>query len=276
MSDLIPVAIAYDFDGTLAPGNMQEHVFLPTLAIEKSAFWAKTNAMAKEQQGDQILTYMYQMLVEARHANLPMRRTDWQDHGRGITLFPGVADWFPRITAAGLDRGLDIQHFVISSGLREMIEGTPIHRFFKAVFASGFLYDASGVAVAPALAVNYTTKTQFLFRINKGALDLSDDKAVNAFVPPEKRSLPFANITFIGDGDTDVPCFRLVKEQGGHSIAVYPEGDDERGRRTRRLLDEGRVHGVTSANYLPGGDLERRLLAILDLIIARATITRKH
>src|SRR5450756_24886 len=143
---LIRVAIAYDFDGTLAPGNMQEHVFLPKLGIQPGTFWEKANTLAREQQGDQILAYMHQMLIEAVYAGLPMRRADWEDHGRGIELFPGVVGWFARITAAGLERGLDVQHFIISSGLREMIDGTPIRKHFKAVFASGFLYDANGVA----------------------------------------------------------------------------------------------------------------------------------
>ena len=154
------VAIAYDFDGTLAPGNMQEHVFLPQLGIDPGAFWARSNALARAQQGDPILTYMHRMLEEARHADLPMRREDWVAQGSGITLFPGVEGWFPRITQAGVDRGIAVKHYVISSGLREMIEGSAIRPHLDAVFASGFLYDGSGVAVGAAVAVNYTTKTQ--------------------------------------------------------------------------------------------------------------------
>jgi hypothetical protein len=133
---LIPVAIVYDFDGTLAPGNMQEHVFLPKLGIDKVAFWKKARDLAKAQQGDKVLTYMFQMLREADHADQSMRREDWVQHGRGVTLFPGVEEWFPRITQAGFGRGLDVQHFIVSSGLREMIEGTPIGGYFAAIFAS--------------------------------------------------------------------------------------------------------------------------------------------
>jgi hypothetical protein len=270
---LISVAIAYDFDGTLAPGNMQEHVFLPTLGIDKGAFWRRSNSLAKEQQGDKILTYMYQMLREAGYAGQSMRREDWVQHGKGITLFPGVEDWFRRIDEAGRTRGLDVQHFIISSGLREMIEGTKIHGHFAKIFASAFLYDASGVAVAPALAVNYTTKTQFLFRINKGALDVTDDEAVNAFVEPDERKVPFANIVFIGDGDTDIPCFRLVKEQGGHSIAVFDAAQQGKAEKAQHLIKDRRVHCAVTADYSAGSDLDRRMLAILDLIQARAIIT---
>lgn len=267
------VAIAYDFDGTLAPGNMQEHVFLPKLGIDPADFWARSNALARSQQGDQILTYMHRMLEEARHADVPMRREDWVEQGRGITLFPGVAEWFPRITAAGEERGLAVKHYVISSGLREMIDGTAVRPHLDAVFASGFLYNASGVAVGAAVAVNYTTKTQFLFRINKGAMDLADDRAVNAFQPPEQRVVPFPNMVFIGDGDTDIPCFRLVREQGGHSIAVFPPDDPQRAANGQRLIAEKRVHCAVLADYSAGAELERRVLAVLDLIAARGVIT---
>jgi hypothetical protein len=270
---LIPVAIAYDFDGTLAPGNMQEHVFLPKLGIDKNAFWQRSNALAVTQQGDKILTYMYRMLSEAKHAEQSMRRDDWVEHGKGITLFPGVENWFPRITAAGRERGLGVQHYIVSSGLREMIEGTPIREHFAAIFASAFLYDGSGVAVGPALAVNYTTKTQFLFRINKGALDVTDDEGVNAFVEHDRRNVPFANMTFIGDGDTDIPCFRLVKEQGGHSIAVFDSAQPGRADKAQRLIADRRVHCAVTADYTAGGELDRRMHAILDLIRARAVIT---
>jgi len=269
----VPVAIAYDFDGTLAPGNMQEHVFLPKLGLDPATYWARSNALAEEQQGDPILTYMHRMLVEAAAADIPMRREDWAAHGAGITLFPGVDSWFDRIDATAAARGLDVEHYVISSGLRELIEGTPIRRHFRAVFASGFLYNASGAAIAPAIAVNYTTKTQYLFRINKDALDLADNAAVNAWQAPETRRVPFRNILFVGDGDTDIPCFRLVKEQGGHAIAVHPAGDATRAARTRTLIDEGRVHCAVPADYRQGHEIERRVLAILDLLAARERIT---
>lgn len=270
----VPVAIAYDFDGTLAPGNMQEHVFLPKLGLDAASFWKRANALAEEQQGDPILTYMHRMLVEAAHADIPMRREDWAAHGAGIRLFPGVESWFDRIDAAAKARGLGVEHYVISSGLRELIDGTAIRRHFRAVFASGFLYNASGAAIAPAIAVNYTTKTQYLFRINKDALDLADNTAVNAYRAPDQRRVPFTNMIFIGDGDTDIPCFRTVKEQGGHSIAVFPAGDATRAERTHRLIAEGRVHCAVPADYGEGRELEARVLAVLDLLAAREKVRR--
>ncbi|MDO8944122.1 MAG: HAD family hydrolase, partial [Desulfobacterales bacterium] len=208
-------AIAYDFDGTLAPGNMQEHSFIPALGHKKATdFWSRSNEDAAKSQGDPILLYMRHMLEGAHHAGVKVDRKSFRDHGATIPLFPGVEDWFARINVAGKERGLDVQHFIISSGLRDIIEGTAIRKHFKAVFASGFLYDQHDVAVAPALAVNYTNKTQYLFRINKGALDLGDHKAINAHLPVDQRPVPFSRMLFIGDGETDVPCFRLVKDQG--------------------------------------------------------------
>jgi hypothetical protein len=165
-----------------------------------------------------------------------------------------------------------VQHFIISSGLRDIIEGSRIRHHFKAVFASGFLYDQHDVAVAPALAVNYTNKTQYLFRINKGALDLGDHHKVNAHIPFSERPIPFSRIVYIGDGETDVPCFRLVKEQGGGSIAVYPP--NKRGARGRAegLLSDGRVHFVVPADYRESKALEQRVLAFMDRTRADANL----
>ena len=246
---------------------------MPKLGIDPKVFWDRSNELAKEQHGDPIPTYMYQMLHEANHARISMRKVDWEEHGRGISLFPGVASWFDRINAAGVSRGIDVHHYVISSGLHETVDGTIIQKYFKAVFASAFLYDGSGVADGKAVAVNYTTRIQYLFRINKNAMDLSDDKAVNAFQVFEKRAIPFPNIVFIGDGDTDIPYFRLIKKQGGHSIAVYPAGDPIRAERGLRLITDGRVHCAVLADYTESGDLERRVVAIFDLVAKRAIIT---
>lgn len=243
-------AIAYDFDGTLAPGNMQEAV---------------------RSQGDPILLYMRHMLEGARGAGVRVDRASLREHGKSIRFFPGVEDWFARVNAAGKARGLDVQHFIISSGLRDIIEGTPIRKHFRAVFASGFLYDQHDVATAPALAVNYTNKTQYLFRINKGALDLGDHAAINAHMPQEERPVPFSRMIFIGDGETDVPCFRLVKDQGGASIAVYTPGRKGKARATA-LHKDGRVHSAVPADYGEGKALEQRVLAFMDRARAEACL----
>ena len=176
-------AIAYDFDGTLAPGNMQEYDFIPSLGIDVKAFWQKAGELAIEQDADQILTYMHLMVHEAQYKRVHIRKQDFANFGAKIRLFPGVEDWFERINAYGQTQGVQIEHYIVSSGLREMIAGTNIARYFKKIYASDFMYDHHDVAIWPALAVNYTTKTQFLFRINKGSLDVYDNSQINKFVP---------------------------------------------------------------------------------------------
>lgn len=217
----IPFAIAYDFDGTLASGNMQEYNFIPALDMTPKDFWQEVSKLAAEQHADPILVYMHLMLKKALAANVPVKKQNFNDFGGKIVLFDGVLDWFTRMDNYAKTKGVKLEHYIISSGLREMIDGTEIAKKFKKIYASGFMYDHNGVANWPALAVNYTTKTQYLFRINKGCLDEEDNSRINQYKPDEERPMPFSHMVFIGDGETDVPCMRLVKSQGGHSIAVY-------------------------------------------------------
>lgn len=263
------MAIAYDFDGTLAPGNMQEHQFLPDIGMTPAAFWKEVHETAKRHQADEVLVYMNLMLRKASAHNVPVRRDDFKSRGKSIKLFEGVADWFARISAYAKSRGVDLKHYLISSGNEEIFAGTPIARRFEAVFASKYLFDANGVAQWPALAINYTTKTQYLFRINKGVTDISDNAGVNKFVPKGERAVPFENIVFIGDGATDIPCFRLVKEQGGLSVAVYTP--NKHGGRTKaaQYLNDARVHTVVPAIYTAGSVLDKILKARIDEIAAR-------
>ena len=217
----IPLAISYDFDGTLSPGHMQNYDFIPALGMKPKVFWDEVKELAKHQQGDEILIYMGQMLRKADAADVSVTRESFETFGSTLDLFPGVPDWFRRIDDYGREHGVKVEHFIISSGLREMIAGTTIAKHFKAIFASGFWYDQNKVARFPAMAINYTTKTQYLFRINKGNLDVWDHTTINNYVKLADRPIPFTNMVFIGDGETDIPCFRLTKDQGGHSIAVY-------------------------------------------------------
>lgn len=269
---LLPMAIAYDFDGTLAPGNMQEYDFIPTLNMVSKEFWKSVNEIAQQHEMDQILAYMWAMLRQADKADVRVHKSDFKNFGKNITLFPGVSDWFKRINAYAKSRGVRLEHFIISSGIREMVEGTPIYKEFEKVYASGFMFDHNGVACWPALAVNYTTKTQYLFRINKGSLDVHDNSVINKFVPKDQRPVPFENMIFIGDGETDIPCMRLVKDQGGHSIAVY--NGSKRGARKHadQLVDDGRATLGAPADYQEGGVIDLAVKAIIDKIEAAARI----
>lgn len=269
---LIPMAIAYDFDGTLAPDNMQEHRFLPDIKMKPKAFWAEAKRLTKEQQGDEVLIYMNLMLKKADAADVPVRREDFKAYGRTIELFEGVPGWFDRITAYGRTRGVKVEHFLLSSGNAEIIAGTPIAKKFKMIYASKFMFDANDRAQWPALAVNFTTKTQYLFRINKDAHDLSDSKKVNQVVAKGKRPVPFENMVFIGDGSTDIPCFSLLKNQGGLSVAVYKPHTPGAGNKAKGFLDSGRVHCAVPAIYTEDSDLDRIVKARIDMLAARANL----
>lgn len=266
-----PVAIAYDFDGTLAPGNMPEREFIPALRIKPKQFWQSVKAHAKDHDMDEILSYMDLMLHRARAARVPINREAFVEYGRNLTFFPGVEGWFKRINSYGVVRGLAIKHFIISSGLREMIEGTRIHKHFEYVFASGFRYDIHGVAEWPALAVNYTNKAQFLFRINKGIPNSWDNTTINKFMPNEERPVPFENMLYLGDGETDIPAMKMVTYQGGRAIAVYPPNKKGAKESAVRLVEtEARANAAVRADYTEGKSLDLAVKATLDEIAARS------
>lgn len=260
------VAIAYDFDGTLSPGNMQEHSFLPNIGMKAREFWKLAEKSSREHEADSVLTYMNLMLEKARQANMPVRWQDFRNHGTAIKLFSGVDKWFSHINSYGKKLGLKIEHYIISSGLREMIEGTSIAGEFKRIYASSFKYDANEVAEWPALAINFTTKTQYLFRINKGALDVFDEKRINEYVEMENRPVPFKRMIFIGDGNTDIPCFSLVKSLGGYSIAVYKPQTKGAKEKAEKLVIDGRVNFIVPADYSKGSYIMEVVKAILDKI----------
>ncbi|WP_439635605.1 HAD family hydrolase [Oceanicaulis sp.] len=263
------IAIAYDFDGTLSPGSMQEHSFIPEIGEDKDAFWARVNGRAADLGADNILIYMHEMVKAAQREEVRFRREDIERHGQSVSFFPGVADgWFQRLRDYGAERGVRVQHYIISSGLKEMIAASAIGGEFDAIFASEFKYDKNDVPEWAASAVNYTNKTQFLFRINKGALNLSDHKEVNAYIPEDDRPVPFRNMIYVGDGDTDVPCMRTVKEQGGVSIAVHPADDAEGALKTAKLKAERRVHIAADADYSDGAALDVYVKAAIDKMAA--------
>lgn len=262
------LALLYDFDKTLCTKDMQEYTFIPNVGMTSDEFWKESNGLATEEKMDRILAYMYTMLHAATAAKKRIRRDDFVRLGTDLEFFPGVEQWFSRIQSFGNDMGMQVEHYIISSGLREIIEGSSIAGCFRKVFASEFLYDINGVACWPKNAVNYTTKTQFLFRINKGILDISNDKALNQFTPEDDRPVPFRNMIYIGDGLTDVPCMRLVKEYGGYSIAVYSHGEKDR---VTDLLKHSRVDFLALADYSEKGQLDmlvKEMIAEMSMVDA--------
>lgn len=269
---MIPMAIAYDFDGTLAPGNMQERSFLPEIGVGALKFWSEVRKCAAENDMDEILAYMHLMLKHAQAKDVSIQREAFVQHGGEIEFFPGVKEWFGRINAHAKKQGIRLQHYIISSGLRELVEGTPIKKEFAYIFASGFMYDQDKIARWPALAVNYTNKTQYLFRINKGILNSYDNSKINKFIVEEDRPVPFSNMIYIGDGETDIPSMKMVKYQGGHAIAVF----DPKKRKTkerlapketaRKLIDEQRADYAVAADYSDSKSLDKIVKAIIDKV----------
>jgi phosphoserine phosphatase len=256
MKNLITMALCYDFDGTLAPGNMQEYGFIDSLGATPEEFWTRVERTADAHKADRISTYMYRMAEESREKGLPLREKDLNGYGHRIQLFPGVEQWFGRINEYARKKGVLMKHYVISSGLREIIDGTSIAGNFSNIFASSFMYGADGEACWPASVINYTTKTQYLFRINKGCEDITDDKAVNSFYDADGRPVPFKNMIYIGDGETDVPCMSILGRNGGHSIAVYPPGREAERDKISHLETDGRADIIAPADYSNGTDVD--------------------
>lgn len=256
------VAVCYDFDKTLSPDNMQAQGYLQAINYEsQNEFWAETNDLANAQDMDTTLAWMFLMLKGARGKEI-FRREMLEGYGAKVKLYNGVAQWFDRIRRYGEERGIIVEHYIISSGLREMIEGTEVAGKFEKIYASSFYYDSDGVAVWPAQVVNFTNKTQFLFRISKGVLGINDD-AVNDYFAPDQMRVPFRNMVYIGDSDTDIPCMKLVNSYGGHSIGVY-DPDKENMERVQKMMRENRIRYYAPADYTEGSELDELMRMILD------------
>jgi hypothetical protein len=277
MAKPLKTALIYDFDGTLARGNMQEVTFIPSVGMGIGDFWGEADRLTRESDGDNILMYMQLMLQRARENGAPITRTTLREHGHDVKLFDGLKTdltgpgWFERIDALGARYGLEIEHYIISAGLEEMIDGCPIRDAFRHVFASKFVYDKDGVAIWPAVGVNYTTKTQYLFRINKGVLNHYEHDKINRFTPDEDRPVPFERMIFLGDGDTDVPTMKMMHTKGGFSIAVYdPRNSDRDQQKIYSLISEDRVNFVAAADYREGSALDLIVKGLIGRIAINA------
>ena len=270
------VAICYDFDKTLSPDNMQEQGYIQAIGYERaSEFWDQSSELAKNNDMDQNLAYMYMMLEMSRGKVLFTKET-LNKKGADISFFPGVVEWFERIRQYGKEKGVLIEHYIISSGLKEMIDGTVLakNKEFKEIYASSFYYDDKGVAVWPAQVVNYTNKTQFLFRIEKGTLDINDPGVNDSFNDDEIR-VPFRNMIYIGDSDTDIPCMKLVNSYGGHSIAVYNPFTNDK-TLAYKMMREKRIRYYAAADYSEGKDLDTLVKNIIDRTVYNEKLENLH
>lgn len=267
------LAICYDFDKTLSPDDMQAQGYIQSINYEVADFWKESNQLAVDNDMDQNLAYMYMMSNKSRGKVLFTKETLIKD-GAKVKLFPGVDTWFDRINQYGEEKGVIVEHYIISSGLKEMIEGTEVADKFKKIYASSFYFDSAGVAVWPAQVVNYTNKTQYLFRIKKGVLDINDQN-VNAYFESDQYRVPFRNMIYIGDSDTDIPCMKLVNINGGHSIGVYNSQTEDKSK-VFRMLDENRIKYFVPADYTENSKLETLIKQIIDRTISNEILENKH
>lgn len=267
------LAICYDFDKTLSPDDMQAQGYIQSVGYEVESFWKESNGLAESNDMDQNLAYMYTMIQKARGRFIFNRKT-LMDYGAKVSLFPGVDTWFKRIREYGETKGVIVEHYIISSGLKEMIEGTKVANEFEKVYASSFYYDENGEAKWPAQVINYTSKTQFLFRIVKGTLDVNDS-GVNDYFNPEDIRIPFRNMVYIGDSDTDIPCMKLVNSHSGHSIGVYnPETRDR--RKVYKMMEDKRIKYFAPADYTDNSELDKLVKAIIDQTASNEKLMSVH
>lgn len=269
------LAICYDFDKTLSPDDMQAQGYIQSVGYDITEFWNESNQLAQDNDMDQNSAYMLKM-VEKSHGKFYLTKESLAEYGSRVKLFDGVDTWFDRIKTYGLSKGVLVEHYIISSGLKEMIEGTKMAKegAFKKIYASSYYYDKDNVAVWPAQIVNYTNKTQFLFRIEKGVLDVNDDR-VNNYFPPEKIRIPFRNMVYIGDSATDIPCMKLVNTYGGYSIGVYnPENKDK--SKVYSMISENRIKYFAPADYTEDSELDELIKMIIDRTKKNELLENQH
>ena len=263
------IAIIYDFDKTLCTDDMQAYSFIKNLDMEPKEFWGEAGKITDEHKVERILAYMFVMIRECKKRGIPLTEEYLNKCGENVVLFKGVATWFDRINEFGAQMGVEIEHYIISSGTYEIVQGTPIAKYFKRIYACHYMYDENGEAVWPALAINYTLKTQYIYRISKGFLDVLDDYNLNRLLQDESnRRIAYRNMIYIGDGLTDIPCMKMVKEKGGKSIAVYSAGKSET---AKPLVDDDRISYVCAADYSKDSTLEK----IVKLMIENMAVLEK-
>jgi hypothetical protein len=263
-NSLPTIALIYDFDGTLSPGNMQDFGFIQAVGKNPNDFWKKCMETALLHEASTILAYMKVMVDEAKEIGLPLTKEVFRKFGAQVELFHGVTEWFSAINEYGRSKGVVIEHYINSSGIKEIIEGTPIASQFKKIYACSFFYNADGIADFPAVAIDFTSKTQFLFKINKGIDSVTDNQAVNKYTPEKERPILFKRMIYFGDGETDIPCMQLIKQQGGCSIAVYNPDNAQKKATAEKLITEDRVNFVCAADYSKGSGLFRVVTEIIE------------
>lgn len=267
------IAIMYDFDRTLCSEDMQNYAFIPDLDMTPQEFWSETTEFGEKENMEKVLAYMYMMVSKAEEKGIKFSKQYLRSLGTSIKYYKGVLTWFKRINDYGASLGLDVEHYIISSGVKDIIEGCEIAKEFKNIYACEYMFDANGDVVWPKIAINYTMKTQFVFRISKGVDRIHDDDMVNQRITEADRRVLYRNMIYLGDGITDVPCMRLVKDKGGKSIAVYPRGKKEK---VAGLLRDKRVNYIALADYSENTELENIVKLQLEYIALLSKMEEKE
>ena len=249
------VAICYDFDKTLSPLDMQSQGFVQDIGMSIDEFWEEVDTYSVEAHVELNLTYMYKMIETARRKGFDITETYLNSLGKRIEYFKNLDTWFDRINKFGKENDVEVHHFILSSGLKEIIDGTSIVKYFDKVYASAFHYNEKGVADWPRFVVNYTNKTQFLFRISKGVFDELDDK-VNEVTRSVDYYIPYTNFIYLGDSDTDIPCMALLNQYGGFPVGIYEDGDTGL-KKVNKLIEEKRIGAGVIADYSENSTLEK-------------------
>ena len=262
------IGILYDFDKTLCTTDMQEYSFIKNLGMNSGDFWGEAAKTTNDHEVERILSYMFVMIRECKKRGIPLTEEYLKKCGENVVLFKGVETWFDRINEFGKQMGVDIEHYIISSGTYEIIQGTPIAKYFKRIYACRYMYDENGEAIWPAHAINYTLKTQYIYRVSKGILDVTDDYNLNRVQDESLRSISYRNMIYMGDGMTDIPCMKMVKSKGGKSIALYPAGQSEK---VKPLVDDDRINYVCEADYSENSPLDK----IVKLMIENMAILER-
>ncbi len=268
------MAICYDFDRTLSPDDMQTFTLIPSFGVEKSEFWHESDTLAVQNLMDNNLAWMYELIKYSKFKGKSLRKEYFKEIGRDVQLYEGVDSWFENVNAYAAERGIDVEHYIISSGLKEIIEGSRIAPYITRVYASSYLYSADGIAEWPAQVVNYTTKTQFIFRIAKGYLEEYDAR-VNDSLPHTQRNVAYENIVYIGDSATDIPCMTLVKQKGGYSIGVYDPNSGDK-KKVYKLFGDGRLNFYAPAVYTKESPIFAYMKDVIDEIAAKENQKREQ
>ncbi len=261
--DKIRVAICYDFDKTLSQNDMQNYNFIKALNMNIDDFWKECNNFGKTQGANNIMAYMYMGLKKCRERGIAPTRQFFYSCGKDIEYFDGIDTYFDNINAFAKSKGVELEHYIISSGVKEIIEGSKIAKYFKEIYACTYCYDENGEAFWPAIDINYTSKTQFLYRINKGILCPTDPR-VNNYMPYEERRIPFENIIYIGDSETDIPSMKLIRAKKGYAIGVY--NDEKLPDYYKSLINQDRVDYIAKADYSKDSELTSILKEIIETI----------